>query len=98
MGVVMQGGVTAAMIANNVALHSAGGSAVGPAIWQGVMMILMLPFLVLYFWAWRKEPLYARNEKEKRLIRKWKHIRLYILLGYCSIGVGLFIALIHYEI
>lgn len=66
----------------------------GPAIWQGIMMLLLLPFMALFYWAWCKEPIYPQCEAEHALKRKWVRIRNAVWIIYVLIGVALCAALV----
>lgn len=74
-------------------VHPSSGH-VGPALWQGSMMILMLPTLIAFFWAWAKEPILPANDRERALKKKWVRIRNGVAITYVLIGVALAIWLI----
>lgn len=86
MSVIITSAVAAAATVGIV--HSTSLTA-GPAIWQGTMMLLLLPFMSLFYWAWRKEPIYPQCKAEHALRRKWVRIRNAVWIIYVMIGVAL---------
>lgn len=66
----------------------------GPAIWQGVMLILMLPAMALFYWAWQKEPIYPQTDAERQLGKKWARRRNAVWITYVVFGIVLFVVLI----
>lgn len=74
--------------------HISTGSHIGPVIWQGVMMVLMIPFGGLGLWAYTREPSRAYDDKTSKSKRRCRFIWLTCLWTYLLIGVVLFVILI----
>ncbi|BDD79680.1 hypothetical protein [Burkholderia phage FLC9] len=73
--------------------HISTGSHIGPVLWQGIMMILMIPFGGLALWAYTKEPFHAYDEKTTKLKKRCRIIWRVCLWSYLVIGVILFIVI-----
>lgn len=71
--------------------HISTGSHIGPVLWQGIMMILIIPFGGLAFWAYIKEPFYPHDEKTTKLKKRCRIIWQVCLWSYFAIGVILLI-------
>lgn len=91
MPVVM---TAASVVAATSGLVSPSSITIGAAFWQGIGLLLMLPFLVAYYLAWRREPILATSEEERKLEKKWRRVRFAIMVLYIAIGVALFVILV----
>lgn len=91
MSVALAAAATA--IALNSQPHATGGS-VGPVIWQGIMLVLVIPFGGLALWAYTKEPLYPRTDEDYHRIRFWRRVWVWTLYMYGFTGISLFVFLI----
>ena len=95
MSIVMTGTIVALTMANT---HAIVGSHAGPVIWQGIMLILFLPFMLLFYWAWNKVPLTEWNRETRFLARKWRRVMWMVGLSYLGIGAVLVWLIVNFGI
>jgi hypothetical protein len=85
--------VAATAIALNSQSHATGG-AIGPVIWQGIMVVLVIPFGGFALWAYFKEPLVPYTEEEWKRWRFWRRVWIWTLFMYGFVGISLLVYLI----
>lgn len=73
--------------------HVSTGSHIGPLLWQGIMLVLFIPFGGLGLWAYIREPFHAYDDKTSKSKRRCRIIWRVCLWTYLLIGVVLFIVL-----
>jgi hypothetical protein len=70
---------------------SSTGSHIGPVLWQGIMLVLFVPFGGLGLWAYIREPFHAYDHKTSQSKKRCRFIWRVCLWTYLFIGVVLFV-------
>lgn len=94
MSVVVMNAVS---IAAATSIHSHITS-VGPAIWQGIMMLLVLPVSLLSYCISLYIPYYSNNDQERRLTKKLERIIAGVWITYVVLGIIVGIVIIRMNI
>jgi hypothetical protein len=91
MSIAIATGMVAAVAVAN--MGSTETSHAGPVIWQGIVLVMFLPFLAALYLSWQQVPLFEDTPELKQKARWWRRVMVGLVIAYVVLAAILMVVI-----